>query len=68
MRTLWQGCEGICWLGVVEGEKLQSGAFYLDRAIQRKHMSGPFYSEGSYTKNSKEQIEEMMQKLKLYCQ
>jgi len=35
----------------------------LDRSPQVQHMAGPFFTEGSYTKNSPEEIEDMMQKL-----
>ena len=48
----------------VEKEKIESGAFYLDRKAQKKHVAGPFFSEGSYTKNTEEEVNEMMAKLK----
>lgn len=60
MRNLWQGAEGIAWLCACEQSAIQSGAFYLDRAPQRKHLAGAFFSEGSYTKNSQQQVDEMM--------
>jgi len=63
LRTTWQGAEGIVWLCVADSEKLQSGAFYLDRAPQVKHMAGPFFTEGWATKNSAEEVKEMMTKL-----
>ena len=47
-----QGAEGICWLLVEDAAKIQGGEFYLDRSPQPKHLSGPFFSEGSYTKNT----------------
>jgi dehydrogenase/reductase SDR family protein 12 len=64
MRTVWQGAEGIAWLMGAKGSDITSGAFYLDRQPQRKHLSGAFFTEGSYTKNTKEEVEEMMAKLK----
>merc|ERR1712050_550161 len=63
MRTPWQGAEGIAWLCVAPAEKIESGAFYLDRSPQVKHMAGPFFTEGSYTKNTPEEVDEMMQNL-----
>ena len=44
-------------------EDLESGGFYLDRQPRRKHLSGPFFTEGSYTKNSKAEVDEMMRRL-----
>jgi len=64
MRTEWQGAEGIAWLMSTERKNLESGAFYLDRSPQKKHIAGPFMSEGSYTKNKKSEIDEMMENLK----
>jgi dehydrogenase/reductase SDR family protein 12 len=64
MRTTWEGSEGIAWLMGAKGSLLESGAFYLDRQPQRKHLSGAFFTEGSYTKNKSEQVEEMMSNLK----
>jgi len=64
MRTPWQGAEGIAWLMSAPKAQLESGAFYLDRSPQRKHLSGPFFTEGSYTKNSQAEIDEMMIRLK----
>jgi dehydrogenase/reductase SDR family protein 12 len=45
-------------------QNIESGAFYLDRQTQRKHLAGPFMSEGSYTKNSDAEVQDMIQKLK----
>lgn len=59
MRNTWQGAEGIAWLAAVEGQQLESGAFYLDRSPQVKHMAGAFFSEGSYTKNSEAEVDLM---------
>ena len=63
MRTLWQGTEGIAWLCACEAAQIESGAFYLDRSPAPKHMAGPFFTEGSYTKNSPEEVEEMLRRL-----
>ena len=51
MRTAWQGAEGQCWLCVVDRDRLENGGFYLDRAPQRKHLAGPFFTGGSATKS-----------------
>mmetsp|Transcript_17333 Transcript_17333/g.40397 ORF Transcript_17333/g.40397 Transcript_17333/m.40397 type:complete len:351 (-) Transcript_17333:131-1183(-) len=64
LRTLWQGAEGIIWLCVAPRDKLSSGDFYLDRAPQTKHIAGFFCREGSFTKNSRQEINAMMAKLK----
>lgn len=63
MRSPWEGAEGIAWLCVAPPEKLESGAFYLDRAPQAKHIAGPFFTEGSHTKNSPGEVDEMMRRL-----
>ena len=69
LRTKWEGSEGIAWLmGTRTRNKngdfmLKNGGFYLDRKEQTKHLAGPFMTEGSFTKNSREEIEEMMDKL-----
>lgn len=63
LRDPWEGTEGIAWLTSAPKERLESGAFYLDRVPQRKHLAGPFFTEGTRTKNTPEQIQEMMQKL-----
>lgn len=61
LRTPWQGAEGIIWLLVEKDpEKIQNGGFYLDRKPQVKHISGPFFSEGSFTKNTQVEIDDMM--------
>ena len=46
------------------GKNLESGAFYLDRAPQSKHISGLFMTEGSRTKNPREEVDDMMANLK----
>lgn len=63
MRSPWQGAEGIVWLCVAPAAKVQSGAFYLDREPQVKHIAGAFFTEGSATKNSPEEVDEMMRQL-----
>eukprot|EP00438_Fugacium_kawagutii_P007207 Skav214304 [mRNA] locus=scaffold4614:94925:110792:- [translate_table: standard] len=70
LRNLWQGAEGIIWhlagrwLLLAEASKLESGAFYLDREPQVKHMAGgPFFTEGSATKNSPGEVADMMRLL-----
>jgi dehydrogenase/reductase SDR family protein 12 len=63
MRQTWQGAEGIAWLMGAERSKLESGEFYLDRKPQRKHLAGAFFSEGSFTKNTEKEIDEMLQKM-----
>jgi dehydrogenase/reductase SDR family member 12 len=65
LRTPWQGAEGICWLVATDARKnLKSGELYLDRAIQQKHLAGPFFTEGSHTKNTPLEVDEFMRKLK----
>ena len=49
------------WSGDVA--ELQPGAFYLDREPQRKHLAGPFFTEGTHTKNSPEEVQELMARL-----
>jgi len=63
MRAPWEGAEGIAWLCVAPAEEIESGAFYLDRKPQVKHLAGPFFTEGTYTKNSPAEVDELMQKL-----
>lgn len=63
MRTPWQGSEGIAWLCIAGKSDVENGAFYLDRKPQKKHMAGPFFTEGSFTKNSVAQVDTMMQQL-----
>uniref|UniRef100_A0A7S2WCU6 Lipocalin/cytosolic fatty-acid binding domain-containing protein n=1 Tax=Rhizochromulina marina TaxID=1034831 RepID=A0A7S2WCU6_9STRA len=60
MRTPWEGAEGISWLCVAPEDKIESGGFYLDRSPRAKHMSGAFFSEGSFTKNTREEVDAMM--------
>jgi dehydrogenase/reductase SDR family protein 12 len=63
MRTPWEGAEGIAWLMVAPSSQIQGGAFYLDREPQSKHLAGPFFTEGSFTKNTPEEVEGMMRRL-----
>lgn len=60
MRDTWQGADGIVWLCVAPEDEIESGAFYLDRTPRVKHMAGPFFSEGTFTKNSRKEIDAMM--------
>jgi dehydrogenase/reductase SDR family protein 12 len=62
-RSTWEGIEGMAWLLCCPLREIESGAFYLDRSPQAQHMAGPFFTEGSYTKNSPEEIAAMMEKL-----
>ena len=57
------GAEGISWLTATKAENLKSGEFYLDRLVAPKHISGPFFTEGSYTKNTDEEIDTFLKKL-----
>merc|ERR1712151_1487616 len=54
---------GMAWLLCCPLDEVRSGEFYLDRSPQVQHIAGPFFTEGSYTKNSTEQIDDMTQKL-----
>jgi len=60
LRTLWEGSEGILWLLIAPCDDIQGGAFYLDRSPQVKHMAGPFFTEGSFTKNTPAEVDQMM--------
>ena len=64
LRTTWEGSEGICWLMSTPKNSLKSGEFYLDREVQRKHIGGLFMSEGSFTKNSQDEVDALMKHLK----
>jgi len=64
MRTPWEGAEGIAWLMGAKKDDLEGGELYLDRKTSPKHLAGPAFSEGSFTKNSREEVNEMMTKLK----
>jgi len=64
MRTTWEGAEGLAWLMAGGGKELENGALYLDRETQVKHMAGPFFSEGRFTKNSEADVKDFMENLK----
>lgn len=70
MRSPWEGAEGLTWLmGTKEdigggGSSTENGALYLDREVQVKHMAGPFFSEGKFTKNSEGEVKEFMENLR----
>lgn len=66
LRSIKEGSEGIEWLCVALSENIVSGAFYLDRYPQTKHLAGAFFSEGSYTKNSSAEIADMIHKLQAW--
>jgi len=63
LRSLYEGSEGIAWLCVAPNDRLESGAFYLDREPQTKHMAGVFFTEGSFTKNTPSEADDMMLRL-----
>jgi dehydrogenase/reductase SDR family member 12 len=64
LREPWQGAEGITWLVSAPKDHIISGGLYLDRKIQKKHIAGPFMSEGSYTKNTPTEITKFLENLK----
>lgn len=64
MRSSWEGAEGIAWLMSADKSELRSGEFYLDRKPQTKHLGGPFFTEGSYTKNTEKEIDDMIANMK----
>jgi len=64
LREPWEGAEGICWMVGTKSSNLQSGELYLDRAVQPKHISGPFFTEGSFTKNSEAEVDDFLKRMK----
>lgn len=66
LRNLWQGTEGIIWLLVTPSSSICGGGFYLDRTPRTKHLSGPFFTEGSFTKNSAEEVQSMLNQLEMW--
>lgn len=56
LRNSWQGAEGIMWLCVAPRDQLQSGAFYLDRKPQDKHLV-------SWTQNTDADVQAMVKAL-----
>lgn len=67
LRDVWEGAEGIAWLMGASANALENGAFYLDRKVQPKHLAGAFMTEGSFTKNTPSEIEDMMTRLGKAC-
>eukprot|EP00428_Durinskia_dybowskii_P068460 CAMPEP_0170397230 /NCGR_PEP_ID=MMETSP0117_2-20130122/22763_1 /TAXON_ID=400756 /ORGANISM="Durinskia baltica, Strain CSIRO CS-38" /LENGTH=663 /DNA_ID=CAMNT_0010653717 /DNA_START=180 /DNA_END=2171 /DNA_ORIENTATION=- len=63
LRNMWEGSEGIVWLCIAPVDQIEGGAYYLDRSPQVKHLAGAFFTEGSYTKNTPDEVQEMMTKL-----
>jgi dehydrogenase/reductase SDR family member 12 len=64
LREPWQGAEGVAWLVGTKTENIKNGELYLDRLVQKKHISGPFMAEGSYTKNTPDEIKQFLSNLK----
>lgn len=64
MRTPWQGAEGVAWLMATDQSNIESGALYLDRKPQVKHLAGPFFTEGTFTKNTESEVDELIENLK----
>jgi len=67
MRSIWEGAEGICWLFSKDKQSLENGGFYLDRKPQTKHIGGLFMREGSFTKNSEKDVNELIENLTNAC-
>lgn len=68
MRTTWQGTEGIAWLCAAPTSEINGGEFYLDRNPQTKHLAGYFMSEGTFTKNTAEEVSDMMANLEAWSE
>jgi len=66
MRSAWEGAEGIAWLCVAPADQITAGAFYLDRKVEPKHLAGPFFSGGSFTRNTPEEVDLMVAKLETW--
>jgi len=66
-RNTWEGVEGMVWLLSCPVDQIESGELYLDRKPQSQHMAGPFFTEGSYTKNTTAEVDVMMQKLESWA-
>lgn len=60
MRNMWQGAEGMGWIMGAPQNELVNGEFYLDRSVAAKHIAGPFFSEGSYTRNTEADVDELL--------
>ena len=54
------------YLCVCGDKELEKGAVYLDGAVQPKHMAGPFFSEGTFTKNDRLEVNEMLRMVRLW--
>lgn len=67
LRNVWAGAEGMAWLMGVPASHLENGALYLDRKIQPKHLGGLFMTEGSFTRNTPTEIDDMMNHLEQAC-
>ena len=67
LRNLWSGAEGLAWFMGAKKDELINGGFYLDRKPQSKHLAGLFMTEGSFTKNSKDEVDDFLSKLKAMC-
>eukprot|EP00298_Acanthocystis_sp_HF-20_P002231 c12677_g1_i2.p1 GENE.c12677_g1_i2~~c12677_g1_i2.p1 ORF type:complete len:336 (+),score=157.46 c12677_g1_i2:59-1066(+) len=63
LRTIEEGSDGIKWLCIAPFEEIEGGEFYLDRQPQRKHLSGAFFSDGNFSKNSVAEVNKMMEQL-----
>jgi len=63
MRTSAEGADGMNWLLCRPASEIESGAFYLDRSPQKKHIAGPFMTAGSATQNTPAEVEGMMTNL-----
>jgi len=66
-RNTWEGVEGMAWLLSCPSNQIESGELYLDRKPQVQHMAGPFFTEGSYTKNTTAEVDVLMQKLESWA-
>lgn len=64
LRTPWQGAEGMAWLMGADKDQVENGQFYLDRTPQNRHIAGPFFTEGSFTKNTEKDVDELLRNLK----
>jgi dehydrogenase/reductase SDR family protein 12 len=67
LRNLWSGSEGLAWFMGARKNELINGGFYLDRKPQSKHVAGLFMTEGSFTKNSKDEVNDFFSNLKKMC-
>mmetsp|Transcript_69867 Transcript_69867/g.140634 ORF Transcript_69867/g.140634 Transcript_69867/m.140634 type:complete len:409 (+) Transcript_69867:44-1270(+) len=65
LRSCREGGEGVAWLAAVQGNELESGGFYLDRAPQPLHLPGGwiFNRGGKATHNTADEVGELMSAL-----